>query len=269
MPCAPNGPPDPTALHQAFNTIHPLDWDIGSLSASGLTDRHGAQAAARSLELLQDAVAVEPQVTVDFLAAIPTGCSPYQLDRRVKSPDSLARKLRSWMGSDNRRPVDDLLRYTVLTESPDELVAAAHSTAEALTGHRWQVVYAMHSYTDGSRYKGIHAHLRTPHIGRVEVQWHSVDSARVKELTTRSYEIERDATVPDDERAAARESCVEASAQLRAPGGIDGFAELCGRRVVVKNYSDSQQRPSGQRPDAAGQGRRLTTARDRGKGVAR
>ncbi|MDX2974496.1 hypothetical protein [Kribbella solani] len=76
----------------------------------------------------------------------------------------------------------------MLTERPDDLVAAARDTAGVLIGQGWNVVYAMHSYTDGSRYKGIHAYLRTPDVERVEVQWHSHASVRVKELTTRQLQ---------------------------------------------------------------------------------
>jgi hypothetical protein len=272
MPPAPDHPPDPSALHQAFAATRPLDWSGTSLSAADLVRLHGAKASSKSLRLLADLVAVEPRITAEFLASIPPGASPYQLARRVKSPESLARKIRNWQGSDVRRPIDDLLRYTVLTETPDALVAAARHTADALTDQGWQVAYAMHSYTDGSRYKGIHAYLRTPDLPRIEVQWHSSDSARIKELTTRWYEVERSAHATDDERATVRQKSVEASAQLRAPLGIDNMTELGGRQVAVSNYSDS--RPAavtwrGRRAGTAAQHTRPTTALDRTDGIAR
>ena len=159
----------------------------------------------------------------------------------------------------------------MLTESPDDLVAAARHTADALTDHGWQVAYAMHSYTDGSRYKGIHAHLRTPDLPRIEVQWHSSASVRTKEQTTRWYEIERNAQATDDERATARQNCVDASAQLRPPLGIDNLTELGGRRVAVNNYSDSRQAVTGRRSrtGTAAQHARPATALDWNDGIAR
>lgn len=269
MPCAPDLPPTPKSLHEALNNTRPLVWDTDTFSVAEMTRLHGAKATTKSLELLQRTVAVEPQVTTEFLDSLPVGSAPYHLDRRVKSPESLARKIRDRIGKDNRRPIEDLLRYTVLTESPDDLVAATRRTADALAERGWRVQYAMHSYTDGSRYKGIHAYLRTPDVERVEVQWHSAVSARIKELTTPWYEIERSASATDDERTAAREKCVEASAGLRTPAGIDTLTELDGRRVAVKNYSDSRQAVPERRPGAADSNRRPTAAHDRGKGIAR
>ena len=181
-------------------------------------------------------------MTAEFLACASAGCSPYQLVRRVKSPESLARKIRDWQGSNARRPIDDLLRYTVLTESPDELVAAAVQTADALTERGWQVAYAMHSYTDGSRYKGLHAYLRTPDISRIEIQWHSIASVQ-DQGTDDTVVRDRSQRARDRRRADSRpaDSAWRLSAQLRPPDGIDDLTELGGKRVAVNNYSDSRR----------------------------
>jgi hypothetical protein len=232
--------PNPKTLHQAFTHTHPLHWGT-PLTTTELTRRHGAKATQTSLKLLEQAAAVEPTVTSQFLESLPSGTIPYQLDHRVKSPDSLARKLTDWEVTKNPFPIDDVLRYTVLTESPDDLVAAACRTADSLTGHGWQVHYAMHSYTEGSRYKGIHTNLVVPGSPRVEVQIHSVASANVKELTTSWYAIERSATASADERTEARQQCVEASSTLDVPRGLEELTHLGGKRVAVNNYSDSRR----------------------------
>ncbi|MFD3403850.1 hypothetical protein ACFWUU_24405 [Kribbella sp. NPDC058693] len=269
MPRPPDHPPDLAAVRRAFDASRPLDWGDDSLAPADIARRYGMKATRKSLELLRRTAEIEPRVTDQFLASIPADSSPYQLSRRVKSPESLARKIRTWSDANNRNPVEDLLRYTVLTESPDQLVASTRSTTEALTDHGWRVLYAMHSYTDGSRYKGVHAHFSTPDIDRLEIQWHSVSSAEVKELTTRWYEAERSLATSDAERTAAREKCVAASAQLSTPAGIDGLTELGGRRVKVKNYSDSRQMVTERQPGATELTRRSTTDRDRGEGIAR
>lgn len=232
--------PNPQSLHQALTTTHPLNWGT-PLTTTELTHRHGADVARRSLELLEQAAAMEPIVTGQFLDSLPSGTMPYQLDRRVKSPDSLARKLADWEVAAAGRPIDDILRYTVLTENPDELVAAARRTVDALNDHDWRVRTAMHSYTDGSRYKGVHAGMTLQDCPRVEVQFHSVASARVKEATTSWYEIERSWTATVDERTEARRLSAEASNALEPPPGIDTLTELGGTHVAVNNYSDSRQ----------------------------
>ncbi|GAA1128144.1 hypothetical protein GCM10009630_27380 [Kribbella jejuensis] len=264
----PPPPCDPTALHQAFAASRPLDWGEKQPTTAEITELHGERATRRSLELLERTVEVEPRVTGDFLNSIPVGTTPYHLENRIKSPESLARKLRDQRRANKRRPVDDLLRYTVLTESPDDLVAATLDTADALATHGWRVDYAMHSYTEGSRYKGLHAWLRTPDIERVEVQWHSRASARVKELTTSWYEVERSATATDSERTAAREKCVAASAELHTPRGLDAMTELGGRQVQVKNYSDSRSTGSGRRVAPVEERQRPAKLQDRAKGIA-
>jgi hypothetical protein len=268
MPPAPDKPPEPITLHQAFEATRPLDWGTPA-SAADITKLHGMKATRRGLQLLHGVLAAEPRTTEQFLASIPEGSAPYQLNRRVKSPESLARKLRNWHRSGIRRPVDDLLRYTVLTESPDDLVGAVRDTVDGLTQRGWQVVSAMHSYTDGSRYKGVHAYFRTPDVARVEIQWHSASSARVKELTTPWYEVERSADAPDDERDAARQNCVDASAQLQLPTGIADLTELGGKRVAVNNYSDSRGVPPERNSNATTQHERPATAVDKTQGITR
>jgi hypothetical protein len=133
-----------------------------------------------------------------------------------------------------------VLRFTVLCRTPEELAAAARSTVDKLQAGGWAVQSAMHSYTPGSRYKGLHADLLTPAGDVVELQFHSIASTEVKEATTRPYEIERSADASDSERAAARALCVELSSTLAAPPGIDDLRTLGGVAVDVNNYSDSR-----------------------------
>ncbi len=271
MPPAPAHPRDPSTLHQAFERTGPLDWGKTPPTTTEIADLHGTGATWRSLWLLERAVSVEPNVTAQFLESLPPTASPYQLAKRVKSPESLARKIRDWTDTERRFPVDDLLRYTVLTETPDDLVAAARHTVDELGDHGWRVTFAMHSYTDGSRYKGIHAYVSTPEITKAELQFHSVASAEVKELTTRWYEIERSATATPEERTAARQRCVDLSATLQPPKGIGGLTRLGGKRVAVNNYSDSRD-PADQRgSQSPGRTHRAaqSTALDKDDGIAR
>lgn len=236
-------PPTPKSLHEALNNTRPLNWGDKVGSADEIARQYGAEATEQSLHLLEQAAAVEPTVTSQFLDALPSGTMPYQLDRRVKSPESLARKFAQRMVADKHLPIDDVLRYTALTENPDELVAAARQTVDELNSHDWYVRAAMHSYTEGSRYKGLHAGMTISGCPRVEVQFHSVASAKVKELTTPWYEIERSAAATFEERTEARRRSVEASRTLNPPQGLDGLTKLGGTRVQVKNYSDSRLGP--------------------------
>jgi hypothetical protein len=235
----------PSELHARFSAHYaPVHWGERLVSAAEIAQLYGAKATARSLRLLERTISTEPRVTAHFLAAMPPSASAYRLERRIKSPESLARKLHHLQRSKQRHPPDDLLRYTALTEVPDTLVDAASQTCDELRRAGWQIRYAKQSYAEGSRYKGIHGYFVTPSDDRVEVQFHSVASVQVKEATTPWYEIERDARSSPEERTAARRECVRLSATLQEPPGIDTLTELGGLRVAVSNYSD-HRKPAG------------------------
>jgi hypothetical protein len=255
----PNGPPqdplpEPRDLLRAFARNGPVDWGADPGTAAELVHRFGQKVAERSLRMLERLVATEPRVTSDFLAAMPTTESAYHLASRIKSPASLARKLADRQrGAAWRQPIEDVLRYTVLTDHPQTVVAATRRTADGLEGAGWQVGSAMHSYTEGSRYKGIHAWLTTSTGDRAEVQFHSAQSVAVKEATTPYYEIERSADATAEERTAARRECIRLSATLIDPPGIAGLSEIGGRRLAINNYSDSRAKTgSGQQAGKSG-----------------
>jgi hypothetical protein len=249
----------PAELHQRFSN---LNWKQPLRSPDEIAADYGWRATTKSLRLIEGAVAAEPRITAEFLAALPAPASPYKLESRIKSPDSLARKLDDLNQLTHRgRQVDDLFRYTALTQTPHDLVATARHTIDSLVDAGWTVGYAMHSYTDGSRYKGLHAHLRTPGGHRVEIQFHSAASAAVKEATTGWYETLRSATSTKSQRAEARRRCTEASDVLNPPEGINELTELGNTAVTVKNYSDSRPEkvgePHREPPEPAPQGERL------------
>jgi hypothetical protein len=232
----------PSELHARFSAQYaPVDWSERPASAAEIAQLYGAKATARSLRLLERTISTEPRITAQFLAAMPPSASAYRLECRIKSPESLARKLHDMQRSKQRHPPDDLLRYTALTEVPGTLVDAARETCDQLSRAGWQIRYAKQSYTEGSRYKGIHGYFVTPSDDRVEVQFHSVVSVTVKEATTSWYEIERAARSSPEERTAARRECVRLSATLQDPPGIDTLTELGGLRVAVSNYSDHRK----------------------------
>ena len=90
-------PPTPKSLHEALNHTRPLNWGdkVGTADEIAQQVRHQSD-ASRACTLLGRAAAVEPNVTSQFLDSLPPGAMPYQLDRRVKSPESLARKFADW-----------------------------------------------------------------------------------------------------------------------------------------------------------------------------
>lgn len=236
-----NNLPEPAALHVAFSTHHPLNWGNPLPTKAQLAATFGDSAVLRSLNSLQARIQSEPATTGDFLAALPPGVESYKLESRVKSPQSLARKVRDFLETLDIDEPDDILRYTVLTAEADDLVDATTATVAGLSGSGWRVRRAYHSYTEGSRYKGFHAGMHSAASGTVEVQFHSAASMAVKEATTAQYKVERSADATPADRMLARLQSIELANSLRPPAGLLGLSHLGGVPVAVKTLGDSRE----------------------------
>jgi hypothetical protein len=228
--------PEPADLHTQLARDHPLDWGDTIPSTAALIAEFGVDATRQSLTLLRDAARHHDHVTDQLVSSIHPGDRAHQLDCRVKSPASLARKF--WTYGKRNRPVpaDDVLRFTILTTSPDTLVESTRGTVDRLAARGWSVESAHQSYVDGSRYKGLHAIMRSADGQQVEVQFHTPESVAVKHRTTEFYEIERDPRHPKSVRDEARRVCVRLSAEMTKPAGIDDLAELQGVPVEARSY---------------------------------
>ncbi|MEV8375569.1 hypothetical protein AB0P21_22725 [Kribbella sp. NPDC056861] len=252
------GLPEPGELHVRMSVLRMLDWGDPIPSKKAIAEEFGVVATTRSLALLAEVAAVERAVTEELVAAVRPGIVAYQLESRVKSPQSLARKLSTVNAYRAKQTTpEDLLRYTVVAPEPDDLVEAAGDTVEALRSGGWDAEAAHHSYVDGSRYKGLHAFLRA-HGMLVELQVHSRESIDIKTQTTLLYEIERDPRQDKETRAGARAQCVALSDGMRQPVGIERLSELGGVPMAVRSYGRSSRAPAPrpetgtQRPAEAG-----------------
>ncbi|MFD7156027.1 hypothetical protein ACFV9C_15580 [Kribbella sp. NPDC059898] len=243
--------PEPADLHARLTRARPLDWGEPIPTKAQIAGLYGSKAAVESLMLLTRAAKVEAELTDDLVAAIRDDTTTYQLQNRVKSPQSLARKIRKLAGTQfGKQPLEDVVRYTIVAPDPDDLVPRAVEAHDSLRRHGWSTNGAVHSYADGSRYKGLHLYLEK-HGQRAELQLHSHESIDVKNRTTALYVVERDATQPRDKRAEAREAAIAMSAELRQPRGIDDLTTLGGVPVEVRVYG-RQDRRSPRRNRASG-----------------
>ncbi len=238
-----NDLPEPADLHAWLSASRPLDWGDPIPTKAEIAAKYGANETAESLRLLTKAATVEGRITDAVISAIGDGAAPYHLAKRMKSPESLARKLvkyADYYRRSNEVP-EDVLRYTAAVKHPDELTKAAIKTIDRLQNRRWEMESAHHSYVDGSRYKGLHTFLRS-HGERIELQVHSRESIDVKERTTPLYEIERDTNQDPAARDAARRECIALSDQMTQPAGIDDLKELGG--VELRAISYGKRRPA-------------------------
>lgn len=199
-------------------------------------------ATVSSLRYLRE---VEPEMTIDMLWALPKEARPHGLEFRVKSPSSLARKIetRVELGDYDSTSYEiaerltDLVRYTGVCASPDEVVPMARSTLRRLRRRGWEVVEAEHSYVDDNPYKGLHVLVRDPRSGlTIEVQFHSEQSQEVKDRYHVQYEIARDLSRPAAVRNEADDEMRRAWSRVPHPAGIEELTGLCGVPVKPKRY---------------------------------
>ncbi|WP_405061280.1 hypothetical protein OG474_06450 [Kribbella sp. NBC_01505] len=264
--------PEPADLHAWVSAAHGrLDWGDRMPSKAELAAQYGEGAAAESLRLLAKAAEAEPRITRAVLTAIGTEATPYQLKNRLKSPQSLARKLVRYHDLYQRtgRSPEDVLRYTAAVARPDQLTAAAVRTIDRLKAQQAEVAGARHSYVDGSRYKGLHAFLQS-YDQRYELQMHSAESIDIKEQTTSLYEIERDTSQPPEVRAAARRECIELSSAMTQPTGIGDLSELGGVPVRALGYGGQAARAAcGERTPTSDAPRPRQPSLQRQEGITR
>lgn len=209
--------------------------------------------AALVVDTMTAAKQQEAAMTSDVLAALPPDARMHGLEFRMKSPDSLARKLDQRYKKAPFTPpeqhaadITDVVRYTAISH-PREVVATAHVMVERLTERGWTVIEAEQSYLDGNQYKGLHMLARHSRGHIAEFQFHTDASQQLKDDTHVDYEKARDTRVPAAERAALTENMAARWAKIPTPAGLTELTELGGCAVTPKRYA---QRKMNRRRDA-------------------
>jgi hypothetical protein len=261
--------PEPAELHARLNNHRAVDWGDPMPSKKEIAAEFGIQAAERGLAMIARAAAVEPELTQDLLASVQPGTVTYQLKNRLKSPQSLARKIRKLQGTQfAQQPLEDILRYTIVAAEPDDLVKTAVDACEHLHSKGWAMDSAHHSYVDGSRYKGLHLFLRS-RGELIELQIHSRESIAVKTRSTPHYEIERDPRQDRVSRNAARAVCIAMSDQMKRPADIDELTMLGGVAVTIRSYGMRRRQPVPQLKDGEAARPQTPTPPQRSNGISK
>lgn len=220
-----------------------VDWGPRPVTPVQLYARHPEMVAGAVVSALKSAQEAEVAMTTDVLSALPKGVRAHGLAFRVKSPDSLARKL------DERRQRDpftspydvadritDVVRYTAVSTTAEQVVGTAQTVLQRLRRRGWTITQAEHSYVAGNPYKGLHTLVRHSSGQTAEIQFHSEAAQRVKDRTHVDYEVLRDTGTPAAERAVLRTRMVRQWAQVPTPKGLDELTVLAGCPVEVKVY---------------------------------
>lgn len=146
------------------------------------------------------------------------------LDNRVKSVESLRRKLADLVSQDPDLTVDDaaeqvydVLRFTVVAEAGRYM--ATHDDVLAELRSQGVDVVAETNRWAGPGYRGINVRLRVGTARRFEVQFHTRESFEAAKATRGLYEEYRLSTTPADRRAELFSLLDNAFARVPAPPG--------------------------------------------------
>ena len=178
-------------------------------------------------EKLARAALEEPLITAILRQMESDACSLQGLDSRLKSEESLARKIQTDAAADGitedeaAAKIADVLRYTLCIPE-DEYAATVKATLQKLTDAGCSVIKFKNTW-GGFGYKGINSQLKTPGGYVFELQFHTPASYNAKEEAHKNYEAIRDPATSPEERNRLEEFSRDLFRQVPVP---DGATEL-------------------------------------------
>lgn len=221
-----------------------LDWaEKPENEPQELYRAFGNRPAAAAIRRAETTAKREPAITGDLVAATQaSGASLAGLEYRMKSPESLARKIATKHEADPTRThaeiassLNDVVRYTVTCPNSASTADQVRQISGELAGRGWELRTLEHSHLQGNPYRGVHAVYASPSGETVEVQFHTEQALQIKVATHIDYETYRNPDRSPEERASAREASARAWNALPIPPGLDELTVL-GRRPTIKDY---------------------------------
>lgn len=200
---------------------------------------NGGKAALRKAvdEVAARAKAAEPKITADLFQLAermggdinflrPDGARA--LDMRLKSRESLNRKIRDGAEAakmtyaEKAAEIKDAVRYTMLVD-PGKYTNAYQGTIDSLRQQGYTVAESdiKNYWPDGNVYRGLNVAATSPDGQRFELQFHTPDSLRTKEVTLHPiYEEVRDPHTAPSRRDELTAQMRQISAMIPTPPGI-------------------------------------------------
>ena len=183
----------------------------------------------RADQLIAQAQAEEPQVT-EILTALATelGGELYGLDNRLKTRDSLVRKIETKLHEDpaiehpGEAWIKDALRYTLLVSDQPQgaHVAAIRTILTRLEARGYRVAQVKNYWPRGDNYSGTNCVLSAPSGLTWELQLHTPLSLKTKSLGRDSYEELRLVTTPVARKRALFDQMLLPWKKVPIPAGI-------------------------------------------------
>lgn len=218
-------------------------WRNDDLSKTWGRDADGRADGCAALLTLERVKAAEPEMTQTMKeVAHHVGGECAYLQARVKSPESLARKISTDRAREARRgeklspsqaaaKMNDVVRYTIVKRDHASLTETTAATVIQLQSEGWAVKRIKSFYRDGAPYKGLHVICESPTGCSSELQIHSAQSMAAKEAAHQHYEIYRDRTRSKKEREKAKAACERIYADVSIPPGLEAVGAM-GRKDI-------------------------------------
>ena len=207
---------------------------VGAFAEPAMTDEAAQagdeQAVAQALagELYARAAAEEPTVTADLQAMESEYAHLIGLDFRLKTKESLARKILLDAHTLEITPeaaaaaIGDALRYTFCIDEA-RYVETVDSVLHTLDAKGYTVERVKNSW-GSPLYKGINTKLRLADGMMMELQFHTPESYDAKESKTHAYyEILRSEDSSEEEKQMAAEKQAEVFGQVPVPEGAPEY----------------------------------------------
>lgn len=234
-------------LAPSTNGAPSVDWAKDDLQP--LWQKYDRDQVCVALETVEAAAGNDGRTYRDMgSAAAAAGAQLHGAVYRIKSPESLARKISTKMeaadaleeqpsAQETAARITDVTRYTALSAEHDQIVPTSKAVVADLEARGWQVIEAEHSYMSGNPYKGLHLLIRHQDGQVAELQIQSARSQEIKDRAHVLYNISRDTSRPTSERRQAAQENKRLYDDLPAPAGLDTLDKLGSVLVRKKRYS--------------------------------
>ena len=192
-------------------------------------DVKGREAA----RLIASARKHEPTVTADLQSAVKTtGAHLSGLDYRIKGEDSLKRKLETKARAkgiaieDYSRRVTDALRYTSVSET-ETFVDDYRSIVDAMARKGYTEIEVTNTLkTPDAIYRGVNTLMKTDDGYVFELQYHTPESLKVKEVNHKLYEEHRQDNTSEKRKQELTAQMILNSMRIHAPIEVEMIEEI-------------------------------------------
>lgn len=187
---------------------------------------YGRDVVAAANQVHAQATKAAGKITTDLQNLLPEGAKLEGLQYRVKTPDSLAVKIRKDVADKGLTPKQaagelfDSVRYTQLS-SPDRLAADVNQMLGRLRGSGYEVTQIKNTWenTIGNPYYGVNVKLKDQ-AQPIELQFHTPESLEVKNKLHGLYDQQKLTRPGSSEWQALNDQMTMMSGGMMVPPGV-------------------------------------------------